>query len=40
MENIFEKDINLKRIKFWVEKLIDLSGKNNLITYRYARPIQ
>jgi len=38
-EKILEKEIILKRIKFWDEKLIDLSWKNNLITYGDAKPI-
>ena len=38
-EKILAKEIILKRIKFWAEKLIDLSWKNNLITYGDAKPI-
>ena len=38
-ENIFEKNIIQERIKSWAEKLIDLSGKNDLISYRDAKTI-
>ena len=36
-ENIFEKNIIQERIKYWAEKLIDLSGTNDLISYRDAK---
>jgi len=38
-ENILEKNIIQERIKSWAEKLIDLSGKNDLISYRDAKTI-
>ena len=38
-ENIFEKNIIQERIKSWAEKLIDLSGTNDLISYRDAKTI-
>ena len=38
-EKIFEKNIIQERIKLWAEKLIDLSGKNDLISYREAKTI-
>ena len=38
-ENIFKKDFIQERIKSWAEKLIDLSGKNDLISYREAKTI-
>ena len=38
-ENIFEKNIIQERIKSWAEKLIDLSGINDLISYRHAKTI-
>ena len=38
-DNIFEKNIIQERIKSWAEKLIDLSGKNDLISYRDAKTI-
>ena len=38
-ENIFEKNIIQERIKSWAEKLIDLSGTNDLIRYRDAKTI-
>ena len=38
-DNIFQKNIIQERIKSWAEKLIDLSGKKDLISYRDAKTI-